>query len=312
MRIAIIGQADFGKASFEAFVARGDTVAAVFCAPEKPGGKADPLRIAAEKAGVPVHQLASLRTREAHDAMRAASPELIVMAYVTQFAPHSLVTIPPLGAIQYHPSLLPRHRGPSAIGWAIAHGEKHTGLSIFRPTDGLDEGPVILQKSCDIGPHETLGDVYFKKLFPMGVQALLEAADLVANGKAAEHVQDEAHAGYEGWMHEEEAQVHWALHVDVIYNLIRACNPSPGAWTLCGGVKARIYDARRKLVKTHGEVMGPPGTIAAIEGDAVMVNAHGGRIEIHVIRPEGGAKMKAAEFARQHGLVPGQKLGAAA
>jgi methionyl-tRNA formyltransferase len=311
MRIVIIGQADFGKAAFEAFTSRGDTVAAVFCAQEKPGARPDSLRVAAEKAGALVHQFASLRSPEAHDAMRAANPELIVMAYVTQFAPQSLVTIPPLGAIQYHPSLLPRHRGPSAIGWAIAHGEKRTGLTIFRPTDGLDEGPVILQKHCDIGPDESLGEVYFNKLFPMGVQALVEAADLVATGKAAEQAQDEAHAGYEGWMHEEEAQVHWAMLVDVIYNLVRACNPSPGAWTWFGGVKARIYEARRTLVKTHGEVKGPPGTIASIDDGGITVNAHGGRIDIHVLRPEGGAKMKAAEFARQHGLVAGQKIGVA-
>jgi methionyl-tRNA formyltransferase len=146
----------------------------------------------------------------------------------------------------------------------------------------------------------------------MGVQALLEAADLVASGKAMEHPQDEAHAGYEGWMHDEEAQVHWALHVDVIYNLVRACNPSPGAWTHFGAAKARIYEVRRTLVKTHGEVMGPPGTIASIDEErGITVNAHGGRIEIHVIRPEGGAKVKAAEFARQQGLAVGQKLGVA-
>ncbi|MEJ6022827.1 methionyl-tRNA formyltransferase [Ramlibacter sp. PS4R-6] len=311
MKIAIIGQADFGKAAFEAFTARGDEVAAVFCALEKPGAKPDALRAAAEKAGVRVHQFKSLRSPEAHDAMRAAGSELIVMAYVTQFAPQSLVTIPRFGAIQYHPSLLPRHRGPSAIGWAIAHGEKHTGLTIFRPTDGLDEGPVILQKTCDIGPDDTLADVYFKRLFPLGVTALLEAADLVVSGQAVEHVQDEAYAGYEGWMHEEEAQVHWAMHVDVIYNLVRACNPSPGAWTWIGGAKVRIYDARRTLVKTHGEVQGAPGTIASIDGRGITVNAHGGRIEILVVRPEGGAKVPAAEFAKQQQLAPGQKIGTA-
>lgn len=311
MRIVIIGQADFGKAAFEAFAARGDEVAAVFCASEKAGAKPDALRLAAEKAGVRVHQFASLRSAQAHEAMRAANAELIVMAYVTQFAPQSLVTIPPLGAIQYHPSLLPRHRGPSAIGWAIAHGERHTGLTIFRPTDGLDEGPVILQKTCDIGPAETLGEVYFNKLFPMGVAALLEAADLVKSGKAQEQAQDEAAAGYEGWMHDEEAQVHWAMHVDVIHNLIRACNPAPGAWTMFGGVKARIYDVRKTMVRTHGAVQGPPGTIAAITDDAIAVNTHGGRIEILVVRPEGGAKMKAPEFARLHGLSAGQKLAAA-
>jgi methionyl-tRNA formyltransferase len=309
MKLAIIGQSDFGKAAFEAFIARGDTVAAVFCALEKPGARPDALRAAAQAAGVPAHQFASLRSPEAHDTMRALQPDLIVMAYVTQFAPQSLLTIARLGAIQYHPSLLPRHRGPSAIGWAIAHGEKRTGLTIFRPTDGLDEGPVILQKECDIGPDETLGELYFNKLFPAGVAALLEAADLVASGKAREQVQDETFAGYEGWMHEEEAQVHWASQADVIYNLIRACNPSPGAWTTIAGAKVRIYDARRVVVRTHAEVAGPPGTIAAVTDSAVAVNVHGGRIEILVLRPEGGAKMPAADYAKRQGLAPGLKLG---
>ncbi len=309
MKIVIIGQADFGKAAFEAFAERGFDVAAVFCAPEKAGSKPDALRAAAQKAGTAVHQFASLRGDEPHDTMRALAPDLIVMAYVTQFAPHSLVTIPRLGAIQYHPSLLPRHRGPSAIGWAIAHGELHTGLTIFRPTDGLDEGPVILQKSCDIGADETLGEVYFNKLFPLGVQALLEAADLVASGRAIEHLQDESAATYEGWMHEEEAQVHWAQQIDVIYNLIRACDPSPGAWTLFPKGKVRLYDARKVIVRTHGEVLGKPGTIASIGDKEIAVNVHGGRIEIRVVRPEGGGKMPAAELARQHGLTVGQKLG---
>ena len=309
MKIVIIGQSDFGKAAFEAFTARGDSVAAVFCAVEKAGAKPDALRVAAQAAGTRVHQFSSLRSPEAHDAMRGEQPDLIVMAYVVQFAPQSLLTIPRLGAIQYHPSLLPRHRGPSAIGWAIAQGDTKTGLTIFRPTDGLDEGPVILQKSCEIGPHETLGELYFNKLFPMGVQALLEAADLVAGGRAVEHTQDESQACYEGWMHDEEAQVHWHQHVDRIHDLVRACNPSPGAWTWFSGVKVRIYDVRKVVARTHSEVLGAPGTVAAVTDDAIAVNTHGGRIEILVVRPEGGPKMKAGEFARQRAVAPGLKLG---
>lgn len=312
MKIVIIGQSDFGKAAFEAFTARGDDVAAVFCALEKPGARPDALRVAAQAAGVAVHQFASLRSPEAHEAMRAAQPDLAVMAYVVQFAPQTLLTLPRLGAIQYHPSLLPRHRGPSAIGWAIAHGDTETGLTIFRPTDGLDEGPVILQKSCAIGADDTLGTVYFNKLFPLGVAALLEAADLVASGRAVERVQDETQAGYEGWMHDEEAQVHWHQHVDRIHDLIRACNPSPGAWTWVGGSKVRIYDVRKVHARTHGQVMGPPGTVAEVTDEAIAVNAHGGRIEILVVRPDGGPKAPAAEFARQRGVSPGQKLGVSA
>src|SRR5215470_697647 len=182
MKIAIIGQQDFGKAVLEAFAARNDEIAGVFCAPERPGAKIDPLRAAAEARGFSTFQFASLRSPEAHAAMQGLRADLGVMAYVLQFAPDTFVKSPRLGTIQYHPSLLPRYRGPSSINWPIIRGDTRTGLTIFRPTEGLDEGPVILQKACDIGPDETLGEVYFGKLFPMGVQALQEAAELVVNG----------------------------------------------------------------------------------------------------------------------------------
>jgi methionyl-tRNA formyltransferase len=150
---------------------------------------------------------------------------------VLQFAPQDFVNIPQRGTIQYHPSLLPKCRGPSSINWPIARGDTQTGLTIFRPTDGLDEGPVILQKTTPIGPDDTLGTVYFDRLFPMGVQAMLEAADLVAGGKHRETVQDESQATYEGWFRKAEARIHWASHVDHVYNIIRGSNPAPGAWT---------------------------------------------------------------------------------
>ena len=220
MRIAIIGQQDFGKAVLEAFLARKDDVAGVFCAPEKPGAKADPLRAAAEEKGVKVLQFKSLREAEAHEALGNLKVDLGVMAYVLQFAPDTLVRIPRLGTIQYHPSLLPKYRGPSSINWPIIRGDARTGLTIFRPTEGLDEGPIVLQKECDIGPDETLGDVYFNKLVPTGVKAMLEAADLVHAGTHREMAQDESRASYEGWFREAEARINWASHVDFVYNQI--------------------------------------------------------------------------------------------
>src|SRR5438309_1309762 len=227
MKIVLIGQQDFGKAVLEAFLARGDQVGAVFCAPEKEGARPDALRAAAQEKGLKVHQFGSLRDAEAARAMKEAGADLGVMAFVTQFAPRELVAIPRLGTIQYHPSLLPKHRGPSSINWPIIRGETETGLSIFRPTDGLDEGVVILQKRTPISPDDTLGSVYFDRLFPMGVQALLEAADLVLAGKHTETVQDESQASYEGWCRSAEAKIDWARPIDHVYNLIRGCNPAP-------------------------------------------------------------------------------------
>jgi methionyl-tRNA formyltransferase len=227
MKLAIVGQQDFGKAVLEAFLARGDHVAGVFCAPDKEGAKPDPLKVAAAERNVRVFQFASLKSDDARGALRALEVDIGIMAYVLQFAPQDFVNIPRLGTIQYHPSLLPLHRGPSSINWPIIRGETRTGLTIFQPTDGLDEGPVILQKEAAIGPDDTLGSVYFERLFPQGVAAMLEAADLVVAGRHKEIVQDESRASYEGWCREAEARVHWAHHVDFIYNSSAAAIPRP-------------------------------------------------------------------------------------
>src|SRR5438477_3559999 len=296
IRIAIIGQQDFGKAVLEAFLARGDDVAGVFCAPEKEGAKADVLKVAAQEKGVKVYQFPSLRNKDANDALRALNVDIGIMAYVLQFAPQEFVKIPKKGMIQYHPSLLPKYRGPSSINWPIIRGDTKTGLSIFRPTDGLDEGPVILQKETPLGPDDTLGSVYFDRLFPMGVKAMLEAADLVVAGKHRETVQDESKATYEGWCRKAEARLHWANHVDFIYNTIRGCNPAPGAWTTLAGVELQIFDARKHLVRTFGAVKGKLGEVVEITDKTFQVTAQGGRIEVQRAKLGDGKKVAASEL----------------
>ena len=309
MRIAIIGQQDFGKTVLDAFLAREDEVAAVFCAPEKEGARPDALRAAAQDKGLKVHQFKSLKSPEAAAAMKAANADIGIMAYVLQFAPQEFVNIPKHGTIQYHPSLLPKYRGPSSINWPIARGDTKTGLTIFRPTDGLDEGPVILQKETPIGPDDTLGSVYFDRLFPMGVQAMMEAADRVVAGKHKEVVQDESQASYEGWFRDAEAKINWANHVDFVHNLIRAANPAPGAWTTLAGKKVQIFDCRKHVVRTFGAVKGKIGEVSEIGATGFFVTAQGGRIEVLKAKHETGKKVSAAEFVAQNALAPGTILG---
>jgi methionyl-tRNA formyltransferase len=309
MKIAIIGQQDFGKAVLEAFLARKDEVAGVFCAPEKPGARADALRAAAQERGLQVFQLASLRSPDAHTAMQGLGVDLAVMAFVLQFAPDSLVKIPRLGTIQYHPSLLPRYRGPSSINWPIIRGDTRTGLTIFRPTEGLDEGPVVLQKTCEIGPDDTLGEIYFNRLFPMGVEALQEAADLVARGAHKEIVQDESQASYEGWCREAEARIHWAHHVDQVYDLIRGCNPAPGAWTTFDGKKLELYDARKHSFRRFADVKGKMGEVTDVTEQSFKVTAQGGRIEVLRARAADGKKISGGDVARALGFTAGTILG---
>ena len=309
MRIALIGQQDFGKAVLEAFLGRGDDVAAVFCAPEKDGARPDALRTAAQEKGLRVHQFKSLRDPEAGRAMQDAGADLGIMAFVLQFAPQEFVNVPKHGTIQYHPSLLPKYRGPSSINWPIIAGETETGLTIFRPSDGLDEGAVILQKKTPIGPDDTLGTVYFDRLFPMGVAALLEAADLVIAGKHTETEQDESQASYQGWCRSAEVKIDWAKPVEQVYNLIRGANPAPGAWTTLNGKKLQIFDARKSLFRRFGDVPGKTGQVSDVSAQSFTVVAHGGSIEILKAKLADGKKISCGELAQAAGIKPGSLLG---
>lgn len=308
MRVAIIGQQAFGKSVLEAFVARGDEVVGVFCAPEKEGARPDPLRLAAQHMGLRVFTLATLRGAPAEEALATLGADVAVMAFVLQFAPQGFVNVPKHGTIQYHPSLLPKYRGPSSINWPLIKGDRQTGLTIFRPTDGMDEGPIILQKTVEIGPDDTLGTVYFDHLFPMGVAALLEAADLVASGQSREHPQDETHATYEGWCRDPEAKINWSAHLDAIYNLIRGCNPSPGAWTTIGGRRVRLFDARKHVARRLADAAGKVGEICVVGDQSVQIAVQGGRLEVFKVRVDGGEKMTAAAFAAAAGLKVGSNV----
>ena len=309
MKIAIVGQQDFGKAVLEAFLARGDQVAGVFCAPEKPGASPDVLKVAAQEKGVQVFQFPSLKAPEARESLKKLDVEIGVMAFVLQFAPQDFVSIPKHGTIQYHPSLLPLYRGPSSINWPIIRGDRKTGLTIFRPNDGLDEGPVVLQKETEIGPDDTLGTVYFDRLFPMGVKAMLEAADLVVSNKHKEVVQDESRATYEGWCRKAEAKLNWANHVDFVYNTIRGCNPAPGAWTTLEGKELQIFDARKLPVRTFGTVKGKIGEVVEATEKSFQVTAQGGRIEVLRAKLGDGKKVAAGELLAGGLIKPGALLG---
>ncbi len=309
MNIAIIGQQDFGKAVLEAFLARGDEVAGVFCAPEKEGAKPDPLRVAAQEKGLRTFQLPSLKGPEAVQAMRDLNVDIGIMAFVLQFAPQDFVKIPKHGTIQYHPSLLPKYRGPSSINWPIIKGEKETGLTIFRPNDGLDEGEVILQKTTPVSENDTLGTVYFDRLFPMGVAAMVEAADLVVAGKHSETVQDESQASYEGWCRAAEAKINFNNHVDYVHNLIRGCDPAPGAWTTLGGKKVQLFGSKKHLVRTFGTVKGKPGEITSITDTSMFITVQGGQVEVSKLKHEEGKKVSPTDFAAAYSVSAGTIFG---
>jgi methionyl-tRNA formyltransferase len=305
MRIVVNGQQAFGAEVLKALLEHGEDVVAVYCAPDKEGRPPDPLAEAAREAGIEVRQPESFKTPEAAAEMAELEPDLMVMAFVTLFVPEPVLNTPTHGSFQYHPSILPRHRGPSAINWAIIQGEETTGITVFWPDEGLDTGPVLLTKEVEITPDDTLGSLYFDKLFPIGVEAMVEAVDLVRDGKAPKVVQDEDEATYESWCRKADAEIEWDRPVRDVHNLIRGCNPRPGAWTTIDGEQVEILDSARVDEDPGAE----PGTVVEVDGDRLLVAAQGGAIAVQVVRAGDGEKTAAGDYARAAGVEAGARLG---
>jgi methionyl-tRNA formyltransferase len=305
MRIVVHGQQAFGKAVLERLLERQENIVAICTAPDKEGRPLDPVKELALENGLPVHQPASWKTPESLELMQSFDADICIMAYVLLFIPEPVLNAPKLGSFQYHPSLLPMHRGPSSINWPIAMGSTQTGLTIFWPDEGLDEGPVLMQKECEIGPDETLGDIYFKKLFPMGVDAMIESLDLVKAGTAPRQVQNLDQGSYESWFGKAQAEIDWNKSAAEVYNTIRAANPQPGAWTTFNDVSVQIYDSR--LVDN---VEGDAGTVAELNDDGILVSAgDDSGVLISRVRPAGEGKISAAEYVASSGIKVGDRLG---
>jgi methionyl-tRNA formyltransferase len=308
MRIVVHGQQAFGKAVLEALLKRGENVVAVYVAPEKEGAKADPLKEAAIAAKLPVRQPASFKDAKVWAEFKALTPDLQVMAFVTLFVPDEFLNTPTLGSIQYHPSLLPAYRGASAINWPIIKGETETGLSIFWPDNGLDTGDVLIQKKTPISGTDTLGTVYFDRLFPMGVDAMMEAVDLVKAGNAPRIQQDESKATYEGRCGPGNAKIDWGKPWQQIDRLIRGCNPAPGAWCTLDGKTLKIFDAKPLPARDPKGIAGKLGEVVLVESDGFTVVCADGRFKVTRVQPADGKKVEAGEWAASASLAKGKIL----
>ena len=304
MRIALIGQAAFGERVMQALLQRGEQVVGVYLPDDTPG-RPDPLKEAANRLGVPVFQPGRRWGAETYAEYAKLKPDLNVMAFVTDILPLNVLNYPELGTIQYHPSLLPKHRGGSAINWAIINGESKTGVTIFWPDENIDTGPILLQKEVDISPDDTVGSLYFDKLFPLGVEALIESIELIRADKAPRIPQDESQATYEALCTEKEAVIDWAEPVYTVYNLIRGTNPKPGATTYFQRMSLKIFDSELLGVRWDS----PQGEVVEITEKGIMVSGKGGSILVKRVQPEGSAKMAAFEYTQSTSLKVGDRFG---
>lgn len=302
MRIILVGQGPFGGKALEGLIKRGENVVGVFCPPDKRG---DAMRELSEKSGIALFRPGHMKDPEIDDAYSILKPDLAILAFVTDIIPERLLDISLIGTICYHPSLLPRHRGASGINWAIIQGETHTGLTILWVDKGIDSGPILLQKEIDIGPDDTTGSLYFNKLFPLGIDALMEAVDLIKNGRAPKITQDNSLATYEPPCDDKVASINWTKPAQEVYNLIRGCDPQPGAYSVFKGEKVRFYKA--KLLSS--EVERPPGELIDITKGEAIIALKGLTLKVGKIKGARGGKINADEFAQQVNLKAGMSFG---
>jgi methionyl-tRNA formyltransferase len=304
MRIVLMGQAAFGAAVFKALNAKGEELVAVYAPVDRPGGRLDPLKEAALEKGVAVVQPKTYKDDRVFADYQALQPDLTVMAFVTDIIPARYFEVPGNGTINYHPSLLPRHRGASAINWAVIMGDSRTGLSIFWPDGGIDTGLILLQKEVPIGPEDTTGSLYFNHLFPMGVDAILESIDLIKADAAPKIEQDESQSTYEPPCDDRAARIDWRQPVGDLFNLIRGCDPQPGAYIDLKGEQIRFFGV--KLVNETSDER--PGSICKIDEQGLHVAGSGGRLIFGKIKPPDGKKAPASEYAIAKGWGPGDLL----
>jgi methionyl-tRNA formyltransferase len=303
LRIVLIGQAAFAEKVLQGLIARGDDVAAVYCPPDA-GTKPDPLKTAALAAGIPCHQPASYKPDAVRAEIAALAPELIVLAYVTLIVPEAVIAIPSKGAICFHPSLLPRRRGGSAINWTLIEGDAKAGATVFWTDAGIDTGPILLQREVEIGPDDSAGSLYFQRIFPVGVDLVLESVALIDAGRAPRLVQDERRASYEPLCRDAHAAIDWTKPVQRVHDLIRGCDPQPGAYTTVGEKRLRVYESRR------APGSGAPGTILALSTDGMTIATGDGAVRVGKARIDGTKdKLAAADIAGRLGFSVGSRLG---
>jgi methionyl-tRNA formyltransferase len=303
LRIVVVGQAAFGEQTLDRLV-KDHEVVAVYCPPDAPGGKSDPLKARAIAHGIAVHQPKSMKSDEVFRQFAEHRADLAVLAFVTVIVPDRIITLPRVGTICFHPSLLPRYRGGSAINWQIIRGETRGGLTVFWTDAGIDTGPILLQKEIPIGPDDTTGSLYFEKIFPAGLDAIEESVRLIAEERAPRLPQDESNASYDPLCREEHVAIDWRRPARAVYDLVRGGDPQPGAWALHRGDKLRFYDAR----------LGPAanvesGSVVSVDDGGATIALLDGTLLVRRMRlGDSPKKLSPAELVAAGKLSVGERL----
>lgn len=308
MRIVFLGTPEFAVPSLETLVNRGHDVVGVFTQPDRPKGRGgviaeSPIKIAARRLGIPIHQPERIRRPESVEILRRLAPEMMVVVGYGQIIPQTLIDLPAYGVLNVHASLLPKYRGAAPIQWAIANGETETGVTIMQIDAGLDTGDILLQRSTPIGPDETAPELAARLAY-LGAELLIEAIDQIANGTAHPKKQDEQQATYAPLLKKEDGRVDWTRPAGSIYNRLRGFTPWPGAYTTFRGQQLSILAA-----KPAGSDSIPPGVLQVQKGHLLVGCGDGSMLELLEVQPAGRKPMSAQAFMNGYRIAENERLG---
>ena len=306
MRIVFMGTPDFAVPSLEALLQAGYEVAGVFTQPDKPRGRGkkltpSPVKAAAQARGIPVFQPRRIRVDGVED-LRALAPELCITAAFGQILSQEILDIPPLGTINVHASLLPRHRGSAPIAWGILQGDAQAGITTMLTARGIDTGDMLLSQAVDIRPGETCGELT-QRLSRLGAETLLETLRALEAGTLRPIPQNEAEMTYDPMLKKEMALLPWTGGAQAIVNRIHALNPWPGSLVDTGAGILKIWRAR---VAGERPADAQPGQVLRADPKAGLVLAAGeGAVELLTVQAPGGKQLPAADYLRGHPVTPG-------
>lgn len=273
LKVAVIGQSSFAAEVYKLLKKNGHTIVGVFTIVDK-ANREDVLASTASKDNVPVFKVKSWRNKngilpEILDLYKKVDAELNVLPFCSQYIPMDVINYPKHKTICYHPSLLPKRRGVSAISWTLIKGDKKAGYSVFWADEGLDTGPILIQKGCDVAPNDTVDSLYNRFLYPEGIKSMVEAVDLIEENKAPCIPQSEEGASFEPSLKKKELQmINFNLKGEEIHNFIRGLDSSPGASTVLNGIEVKIF------ASTLWEGKDVEGTLIAVEGYATPAVLH--------------------------------------
>ena len=294
MRIVMFGQAAFGRDVMVRLLESGHEVRAVYAPPE--ASRPDPLAAEAESRAITLlrHKYFRRDGRAIPERVKEYEKfdaDLNVMAYVTVFLPEEIIDGPRHKSICFHPSILPAFRGGAAIPWQIILGATEVGVSVFRPDEGVDTGPIVIQKrGVEVLPSDNAASLYFDKLYPLGVEAMVEAVEEISAGRAKYRIQLDEDASHQGLIGDADSRLDWRRPAEELDRLARGCDPQPGSWAELGGHPVRFFGC--SLNNPRG---GSAGEVLAIDETGILISARGGSLRFTRLRRGQGPKVEALE-----------------